>query len=164
MSMKNKVAKAENSNGTEQPEENDIENAPSPIDILLKRDIASPVEQSMNLPRLGINWTVRALTQDEFEEISDRASKRVKIEGTNRYRNSVDTPMSYRLMIYYGSVNPDLHDNRLYEHWSIDSNKPDDLIKAMLLPGEIVALSTFISTVSGFDEIFNQFVETAENL
>lgn len=145
-------------------EDNGIETSPSPIDVLLRQDTVLNVEQSLWMKRLGVSWTVRSLTQDEFEQISDRASKRVKIDGVNRFRNTVDTPMSYRLMIYYGSVNPSLRDSRLYARWGIDENKPDELIKAMLLPGEVVALSTFISEVSGFNETFNQLVETAENL
>jgi hypothetical protein len=149
-------------------EKDSIENSVRPIDILLNLNgEAINVQDSIHVKRLAIDWIVRALTQDEFEEIASRASKRIRRDNGVGYRNTVDNAMSNRLMIYYASVDPNFRDSKadaLYAKYKVDKTRPDDLIKLILLPGEIIAISNMINQLSGFADMFEQFAEITENL
>jgi len=141
-----------------------LKNEPSPIDILLSLDENSlKVEESLYIKRLKMDWRVRSVVYDEFRTIADR-SLEASVGKNGRRLVNTDEQLSQLLLIYYGSVDPDLHDERLYQKYGINKLEPEELIKKILLPGEIAAVSALIQKMSGFDDIFKQFSEAAENL
>jgi len=142
-----------------------LENSGNAIDILLNLNgDALHVEKSVRIRRLGINWKVRALTFDEFEEIADRSVRITRpIVGT-RPRRTVDDKLTNMLMVYYGSVDPSLKDARLFEKYKVNNTDPCELVKKVLLPGEIATIAGTISGLSGFDDVFSRLVEAAGNL
>ncbi len=140
-----------------------LDQSPSAIKVLLNLSTdALKVEDTILLKRLGIQWKVKALDFDEFDEIGDRSVRVSKSAGKSRLIS--DDKLTNVLMVYYGSVDPNLNNVELFKKHGVSSTDPVGLVKKILLPGEIAIIAGVITKLSGFDDIFSRFVEATGNL
>ena len=108
------------------------------LDLLLKMDIPRPPEKSVKLRRLSklcgsdVIFRFRALSYSRVAEIEDM-------------HKGDDMPV---FIVLAGCVSPDLKNKDLMDKYKVFT--PEDLLKTMLLPGEIEDLSREVERLSGY--------------
>jgi len=118
------------------------------MEALLAADIPSLPEKSVKLKRLSeltgqdIIFRLRALPYNRANEIT-----RLNLEDTNVH------------IVLAGTVSPDLKDAKLLDKYGVPT--PDEVLKKMLLPGEIEDLSREIEKLSGYRKTT---IETVEDI
>lgn len=108
------------------------------LDLLLKAEVSSPPEKEFRLTRLSeickgdVLFTIQALSYSRVAEIRDT--------------HSGDDMEIYILLA--GVKSPDLKSHELLEKYKAAT--PAELIKNMLLPGEITDISREVEKLSGY--------------
>lgn len=108
------------------------------LDLLLKAEIPNPPEKAVKLRRLSkacggdVVFRLRALPYSRVAEIEEM-------------HRGDDMPV---FILLAGCVSPDLKNRDLMEKYK--ALTPEELIKAMLLPGEIEDLSREVERLSGY--------------
>ena len=104
-------------------------------------------------------WELRCISSTEDEEVRRQATKRV----TNRGQAASETDVS----LYLGNlaarctVYPDLNNKELQDSYGVMGAQ--QLLQAMLTPGEYAAYLRQVQTICGFDVPFAGLVEEAKN-
>lgn len=112
--------------------------AKNTLDLLLKMEIPKPPEKEVKILRLSkacgqdVVFKLKALPYDRVAEIEDM-------------HHADDTPV---FIVLAGCISPDLKNQGLLKKYGAFT--PEDLVKKMLLPGEIEDLSRAIETLSGY--------------
>lgn len=110
----------------------------STLDLLLKSEIPDPPEKQIKLKRLSevcsgdVIFTVKALTYSRVAEIKET--------------HGGDDMEIYILLA--GVFSPDLKSKPLMEKYK--ASTPAELVKNMLLPGEITDISREVEILSGY--------------
>ncbi|MEC0328677.1 hypothetical protein P4H42_03450 [Paenibacillus macerans] len=120
------------------------------LEALLGASLA--VEDTVYIPRLKTNFTVRALTSADLQKARQQAT--VGRDGT------VDETLLNRLVIAKGCVDPDFNDKALRDHYAAEDAA--DCVDKALLPGELVRIIQAIMALSGFGDE-DEVVEEAKN-
>ncbi len=103
-----------------------------------------------------VPFTIRAIDQDENEEIIKRNTKRNK-KGEEKFEQA-----SYVADLVSSSVVfPDLNDSELQRAYGVIG--ASKLLKKMLLVGEFATLSAKVQKISGIDTDINDEIEEAKN-
>ncbi len=108
------------------------------LDLLLKSEIPSPPEKQLKLKRLSelckgdVIFTIKALPYSRVAEIKDT--------------HSGDDMEVYILLA--GVFSPELKSKALLEKYKAAT--PAELVKSMLLPGEITDISREVEMLSGY--------------
>ncbi len=108
------------------------------LDILLKSNIPKLPEKEIKLKRLSNEWgqdvifSIRALTYNRVVEIKNLHS---------------EDDMGIHIMLE-GVIKPNLRDEELKRKYNAPT--PVEMVKAMLLPGEIEDISRAIERLSGY--------------
>lgn len=125
------------------------------MDDLLKALLAADkkpekAEKDVLIKRLGVNVRIKVLTQEEIEQVNERAT----------FGKEVDRKKQTALLIKAGTLF-DWGAKELLEHYGAS----DDLgvIEKALLAGEKVKLVTEIMELSGFDKSLGEEIEAAKN-
>lgn len=90
-------------------------------------------------------FKLRALTQKQFEEVQEMSTD---IDVQNQ-TSDVDVSLMQLETILNGVASPSLRDKEVMDHYGVVT--PYDLIKKLLLPGEISSLYDQISRLSAFN-------------
>lgn len=90
-------------------------------------------------------FVIRALRQEEVDEITKKCTKRVKMDG--RVVEQLDSVAFTRAYIVAGTVEPDFSNSDLCKHYGVLD--PNLLPSKMLLNGEFTKLSNAIMELSG---------------
>ena len=99
----------------------------------------------------AVLWEYRAITASEDEKLR-----------TASYKNGeLDTDKYMGLLASYCTVFPDLESVKLQDSYSVMG--ADNLLKAMLTPGEYTSYLEKIGKLNGFDEAFSDKVSAAKN-
>lgn len=115
-----------------------MEKQTSIVDLLCGMDIPSTPTAEVKIKRLSelagqdIRFTVKAISYNKLNEI-------------NRFDDEYDVNT-----VRLGVIEPNLTDQKLLDKFGAVT--PNDLIKKMLLPGEIIALARGIEKISGFEK------------
>lgn len=128
----------------------------NPLDALLGASI--DVEEDVFIKRLGTNFTVKALTGDEINELRAQCTY-TEGKGANR-KPFVREDELGQLIITEACVNPDFGDKKLLEYYG--ARDAADCVQKALLAGEVAKLSSAVLDVSGFDNEDEQ-VEQVKN-
>ncbi|UWG96398.1 hypothetical protein LPY66_16075 [Dehalobacter sp. DCM] len=123
------------------------------LELLLKADTDQfklPTRK-VEIPRLSelfggqAVFTCQALSPSKYNEIQEAAANFMngQIQGIDMGEVQMDTVLA-------GVIDPNLKDKELMAHFKVPT--PAELIKKMLLPGEIVMLFNVISEISGFGD------------
>lgn len=117
------------------------------LDALLKADFN--IEREVYISRLETHFKIRALDAGEIENIQEQATHYVG-KGVNRKKERDSVKAGY-LTIAKGTVNPDFNDDKLKEKAG-NVSSAWEVVKALLLPGEMQKLEQEILIASGFDD------------
>lgn len=115
-----------------------MEKQTSIVDLICGMDIPSAPTAEVKIKRLSelagqdIRFTVKAISYNKLNEI-------------NRFDDEYDVNT-----VRLGVIEPNLTDQKLLDKF--DAVTPNDLIKKMLLPGEIVAIARKVEKISGFEK------------
>jgi len=107
-------------------------------------------EREIFIRRLGIKIKVKALKSNEVYEIRERAIIRNERKGTER----LDIERFNVALIKKATISPDWSDKRLLEKYNVLSG--EDVIRKVLLAGEIIEIADIILDLSGFNEEFEE--------
>lgn len=109
-----------------------------------------------------IEWEIRAITSKEDEEIRKSAIKRIPTRGKyGHYDQEVDSSKYVGLLACACTVFPNLNDASLQDSYGVMS--ADELLKAMLLPGEYADYIIKVQEICGFDKSMQDLVDEAKN-
>jgi len=126
-------------------------------DFLLEgtRRVGQTKDVTITVAEESMQVTIRAISYDDYEDIR-RGSLILK-------GNQQDFRIGkFNLgLVLAGTVDPNFKDATLLEKAGVST--PEDLIKTMLLPGEIEALAQEILKLSGLNTSINELKEEAKN-
>ena len=107
-----------------------------------------------------IEWEIRCLASTEDEEIR-RASVRRTAGGRGQSTSETDVSLYLGKLAARCTVYPDLNDKTLQDSYGVMG--ADNLLRAMLNPGEYADFLREVQKICGFDTPFDQLVEEAKN-
>lgn len=116
------------------------------LDALLGAEIKD--EKDVYIKRLNTNFTIKSISGEEIQHITDEASE-FERKGAKRRRVTDDLKLS-ALLIVRACVSPTFSDARLLEKYGAVS--ADEVVLKSLRAGEIAKLSAEIMELSGFDD------------
>lgn len=109
-------------------------------------DVDTVPEKTVKLERLGIPVTLRALTGKQVYSIRERCTERKEKRGQVIER--LDDEEFNTALIAAATVRPNWGDKRLLDKYKASS--PEEVIKRVLLAGELSALGDVVLELSGF--------------
>jgi len=126
------------------------------LNAFLKENVALPENEKSVVSKRFVEdgkevlWEYRAITSKE-----DEALRCYTPDG------ELDTDRYLGLLAAYCTVFPDLEDVRLQDSYGVMG--ADNLLKAMLTPGEYTSYLDKIGRLNGFEEAFSDKVNQAKN-
>ena len=110
----------------------------------------APVQYTASKRMVGedgkpVPWEIRVLTNEEMDSLRDACTKRIPVKGTK------DWKMEF----------PNLNDAELQGNW--DAIGAEELLKAMLTPGELADLYSAVSQASDFEAGMGDKIKTVKN-
>lgn len=110
-----------------------------------------------------IEWEIRAVTSQEDEEIRKNCTKNVQVPGKkNQYTTKMDQNKYIASLAVACTVFPNLNDAQLQDSYGVMG--ADELLKAMLLPGEYADYAQVVVAINGFDKDLEDKVDEAKKL
>lgn len=107
-------------------------------------------------------WEIRCISSFEDEELRKASIKRVPSpRGKGLYTNETDVNMYLGKLAALCTVYPNLSDSALQDSYSVMG--ADNVLKAMLTPGEYAEYLAKVQEVCGFDRSFPELVDEAKN-
>lgn len=119
---------------------------------LLKRLLGAdtkPPEAKFRIKRLGIVVTLKALRDDEIEAIQEQCTHTMR-DRRGRVTREFDSQKFARRLIVAASVKPNWGAPELMRKF--EASTPDQVVRRLLLAGEIDMLSDAILDLSGYEE------------
>ncbi|MCS7106461.1 MAG: hypothetical protein NZ942_04030 [Candidatus Aenigmarchaeota archaeon] len=110
--------------------------------ICAKDDIP---KKTVLVKRIDVAFTLRALKSTEIFQIRERCTYRNERKGIEKF-NDEDF---FALLVTTATVNPDLKNKKLLEAYSAITS--EEVIKKILLPGELLELADIVLNLSGWD-------------
>ena len=107
-----------------------------------------------------IQWEIRCISSTEDEELR-RASVRRTAGGRGQSTSETNVSLYLGKLATRCTVYPDLNDQTLQDSYSVMG--ADNLLRAMLTPGEYADFLREVQKICGFDTPFDQLVEEAKN-
>lgn len=109
-----------------------------------------------------MEWEIKTITAAEEESIRKACTKRVQLPGKrNQYTEQTDQDAYVRKLATACTVFPNLNDVDLQDSYEVMG--ADNLLTAMLLPGEYAELMTKIQEITGYDVTMEDKVDEAKN-
>lgn len=119
-------------------------------------------ERFLDDKKKPIEWEIKAITSKEDEELRRTATRKNPIPGKrNQFTQEIDTNKYIGLLGAACTVVPNLNDAALQDSYGTMS--ADELLKAMLLPGEYADYLAKIQEICGFDKSNQGLVDEAKN-
>lgn len=109
-----------------------------------------------------IKWEIRTISSDEDESIRKECTKRVPVAGKHgQYTRETDIELYLSKMAVACTVFPNLNDSQLQD--SYKAMGAEQLIKAMLLPGEYSTYLETLQKINGFNETMDDLMGDVKN-
>ena len=109
-----------------------------------------------------VEWEIKAVSSTLDEAIRKECTKRVPVQGKRgQYNQETDTDKYIGKLCVACTVYPNLNDAALQDSYGVKG--ADDLLKAMLLPGEYTEYKAKVMEVNGFDLSMEELVDEAKN-
>ena len=109
-----------------------------------------------------MEWEIRAIDSKEDEEIRKQCTYKVKVPGKKgQFMPEFDQNKYFGEVCVTSVVFPNLKSEELQNSYGVLGET--ELLKKMLTPGEYTDLVTKVNEINGFDESFEEKVETAKN-
>lgn len=108
-----------------------------------------------------IEWEVRCITSREDDTLRRDCQRRVPVPGKRgQFTQDFDGVLYLAKLAAACTVYPNLNDSELQDSYGVKC--AEDLISAMLTPGEYTAYTTMLLDKCGFGDV-NALVEQAKN-
>lgn len=114
-------------------------NKANALDALLTAELETV--QTVHIKRLGVDFTVKAITSDQLNKINEQA------KGPNG--KVVESDIN-GLLVSAACIDPDFKDAGLRERY--DAVTAAEVVNKALLAGEVVKLTQTIMEISGFTD------------
>ena len=109
-----------------------------------------------------VEWEIKAVSSTLDEAIRKECTKRIPIQGKRgQYNQETDTDKYIGKLCVACTVYPNLNDAALQDSYGVKG--AEDLLKAMLLPGEYTEYKAKVMEVNGFDLSMEELVDEAKN-
>ena len=108
-----------------------------------------------------IEWEIRAITSKEDEELRKTATRKISTGKRGQFSQEIDTNKYIGLLAAACTGVPNLNDASLQDSYGVMS--ADELLKAMLLPGEYTDYLAKVQEICGFDKSVQDLVDDAKN-
>ena len=115
----------------------------------------------------GVEWILRGISSAKDDAIRKSCTKQVQVKvagrtNSNQYRAELDTSAYMSKLVTATVVFPDLHNKELQDSYGVMG--AEDLLLAMLSPGEYADLANKVTEVNGFETgDINSLVDDAKN-
>lgn len=129
----------------------------------IKRELSEYVASRDFVDAQGnpIAWKLRPLSNEELDKLRDRFTTRSKNKMTGQTDERFDREGFTVEMALTSIVFPELKDERLQDSYGVAD--AEDLLKAMLSPGELQDLFLAVNEVSDFEVGMNEKIKIAKN-
>ena len=109
-----------------------------------------------------IEWEIKQISSKEDDALRKMCTRSVKLQGkANRYTMELDSTLYVGKLAAACTVYPNLKDAELQKSYGVMGD--DELLKAMLSPGEYAEYGNKVSEVNDFDVSLDDKVEEAKN-
>lgn len=108
-----------------------------------------------------IRWKLRPLTNDEIEKLRKHHTKTTKNKMTQEVIEKFDNKAFTMDMTLKSVVYPDLMNGELQASWGVVDD--EELLKAMLSPGELTDLHMAVNEACDFEVGMDDKIERAKN-
>lgn len=109
-----------------------------------------------------IEWEIKTISSREDENLRKTAMRKVQVAGKRgQYTQEIDTNKYIGLLACACTVFPNLNDAGLQNSYGVMC--ADELLKAMLLPGEYADYLMKVQEICGFDKSTQELVDEAKN-
>jgi hypothetical protein len=109
-----------------------------------------------------VEWELKAVSSDLDEAIRKDCTKRVPIPGKRgQYNQETDTDKYIGKLCVACTVYPDLNNSELQDSYGVKGG--ENLLKAMLKPGEYTEYKAKVMEVNGYDLSMEELVDEAKN-
>lgn len=109
-----------------------------------------------------MEWELKCIDSQRDEDLRKSCTKRLEVPGKKgQFTRETDFDKYVGLLAVECVVFPDLNDAELQDSYHVMG--ADALLKAMLKPGEYAELLAKVQEINGFNENFEDKVETAKN-
>lgn len=129
----------------------------------IKRDCVEYVasKRFVNDKNEPIRWRLRPLTNDEIEKLRKHHTKKTKNKMTQEVIEKFDNKAFTMDMTLKSVVYPDLMNGELQASWGVVDD--EELLKAMLSPGELTDLHMAVNEACDFEVGMDEKIERAKN-
>lgn len=108
-----------------------------------------------------LEWEIRAIGNETDDELRNQCTSQVKIKK-NVYMPKLDYTEYLKKLLVACVVYPNLNNKELQDSYTVMT--AEELLSAMLLPGEYNALAEKVQEICGFDkDIMEEKIEEAKN-
>lgn len=108
-----------------------------------------------------IAWRLRCLSNEEMEALREKNTKRIKNKATRQTEEKFDAEAFTMDVSLSSVVFPDLKDVALQDSYGVADE--EDLLKAMLSPGELADLHMAVSEANDFEVGMDEKIKRAKN-
>lgn len=116
---------------------------------IISRLLGSEIpERTVHISRLGIPVTLKGLTGKEVFALRERCTERIKVKGKESSR--LDEEAFNVGLIAMATKSPDWGNQALLDKFNASGK--EEVIKRLLLAGELSALGDLVLDLSGFNE------------
>ncbi len=123
--------------------------------ILLVEDLGEKVKGDWHHPRMNIDFQIESINSEVWEKMQKDCTIRTKLKGSGQLSTEIDGSKFNLLVILNGCMDPSFRDqetkDKLKAKLGVDELTNTELIRSILLEGEIVSLAAEIMTVTGFN-------------
>ena len=125
------------------------------LQALLGAKPLNEITEEVPVKRLGTSFMIRALTEDDLDEVRRQATRMVR-KG-NKTEQELDTNEMARLAVAKGVISPDFTNAELLAKYG--ATDAGEVVKKALLPGEVIALQSAVLELSGFGDLDEEVAE-----
>lgn len=108
-----------------------------------------------------IYWELHGVTNNEIDKLQKRNTKYAPVKGTREVQRSFNAEQFALDLTIQSIVYPNLHDVELQQ--SYDACGAEELLKAMLTPGELADLILAVNEANGFKAGMDDKIKQAKN-
>lgn len=108
-----------------------------------------------------IPWRLRCLSNEEMDALRDQYTRRIKNKATRQTEEKFDAIGFTMAMTLKSVVFPDLKDATLQDSYEVADE--EDLLKAMLSPGELSDLQMAVNEANDFEVGMDEKIKKAKN-
>ncbi len=139
------------------------------LSAFLKANAAQPNNETIVVSRRftdeegnPVPWEIRALSSAEESRIRSECERRVPVPGKRGlYVPETDSNLYQIKVLAASTVVPDLKNKELQDSYGVVSET--ELLRAMLLPGEMAEYSERVYALNGFETSMGELVDQAKN-